>query len=137
MARLGDNSIPELPSELGITLPAEQRQPTAFLVQINLDKVNVESAAANGTLAGLTGTLEFSSEAGLQTFAGVMDAKSAGFNVSGNFTTYSSQAFPVTLFKTDERQASAGPPPTFTDPFTNAGFADFGTTGTRLRNLVP
>lgn len=126
---IGDDTIPEPPPELGITLTAEQRKPTEFKVRINLARVNVAGLPANGAAAGLTGTLEFSSDAGLRTFAGILDAKAAGFRGSGDYIYYGNQAFPLALFKSEERQTNAGPPPTFNDPFTNKAYADFGATG--------
>ena len=127
---IGDDTIPAPPPELGITLTAEQRKPTQFKVRINLAKVNLAGLRANGTAVGLTDTLEFSSDAGMRTFAGILDAKAAGFRASGDYIYQGDQGFPVTLFATQERMTSGGPPPTFNDPFTNAGYTtDFGTTG--------
>lgn len=126
---IDDDTIPEPPPELGITLTAEQRKPTQFKVRINLARVNVTGLPANGAAVGLTGTLEFSSEAGMRTFAGILDARAAGFRASGDYISYGHQAFPLTMFKTEERQINAGPPPTFNDPFKNPAYADFGATG--------
>ena len=126
---IGDDTIPVPPSELGITLTVEQRKPTEFKVRINLARVNIAGLSANAAAVKLIGNLEFSSEAGMRTFAGILDAKAAGFRASGDFIYYGNQAFPLALFKTDERQTNAGPPPTFNDPFTNRAYADFGATG--------
>lgn len=126
---VSDDTIPEPPAELGITLTAEQRKPSEFKVRINPARANVAGLSANSAAAGLTGRLEFSSEAGLRTVAAILDAKAAGFGASGDYIYYGHQAFPLTLFKTEERQTNAGPPPTFNDPFVNAAYTDFGTTG--------
>jgi hypothetical protein len=125
---IANDTIPEPPPDLGITLTAEQRKATQFKVRINLAKVNVAGIGANGAAAGLTGKLEFSSEAALQTFAAILDAKAAGFGASGDYIYYGSQISPLTLFKTEERQINLGPPPTFNDPFTNPAYADFKAT---------
>ena len=108
---IANDTIPEPPPDLGITLTAEQRKATQFKVRINLAKVNVAGIGANGAAAGLTGKLEFSSEAALQTFAAILDAKAAGFGASGDYIYYGSQISPLTLFKTEERQTNVGPPP--------------------------
>lgn len=85
---ISDDTIPEPPPALGITLTAEQRRPTEYLVQINLAKVDVSSFATNATAAGLNGVMEFSSQAGLQTLAGVADAVAAGFDASPEYLSY-------------------------------------------------
>jgi hypothetical protein len=113
---------------LGITLTAEQRKPTHFKIRINLTKANVAGLSANGRAAGFNGTLEFSSDAGLRTFACIVEAKTAGLIATGDVVAYGNQIFPVTLFKTEERQVS-GPPAKFNDPFKNPAYADFGATG--------
>ena len=126
---VGDDTIPEPPPELGITLTAEERKPAQFKVRINLAKANADRMSANASAAGLTGQLTFSSDAGMRTFACALDATAAGFRVSRDYVYNSDQAFPVALFATQERQTNPGPPPTFNDPFTNKAYADFGTTG--------
>jgi hypothetical protein len=126
---ISDDTIPQPPAELGITLTAEQRQPTQYKIRINVAKLNVAAMPANGAAVGLTGTLEFSSDAGLRTFAAILDAKAAGFRTSGDYIYKGNQGFPVALFATQERQTNAGPPPTFNDPFSNPGYTDFGATG--------
>jgi hypothetical protein len=123
---VGDDTIPEPPPELGITLTAGERKPTQFKVRINLAKANAEGMSANAAAAGLRGRLAFSSDAGLRTVACILDASAAGFRVSGDYIYRGDQTFPVALFATQERQTNPGPPPTFNDPFTNAAYTDFG-----------
>jgi len=133
---VGDDTIPEPPPERGITLTAEERKPTAFKVRINLAKANAERMSANAAAAGLTGRMTFSSDAGLRTFACAVDATVAGFRVSRDYVYHSDQAFPVTLFSSQERQTNPGSlPPTFNDPFTISAYKDFGTTGNQSNVL--
>ncbi len=133
---IADDTIPVPPRELGITLTAEQRKPTEFKVCINLSKVNLGGLAAHGAAVGLSGKLEFSSAAGMRTLAAILDAKAAGFRASGDYISYGDQSFPLTLFSTQERQTKAGPPPSFNDPFTNAGYGDFGAAGNTNQSNV-
>lgn len=120
---VSDDTVPEPPAALGITLTEEQRRPTEYLVRINLAKVDVSNFVENGTLAGLAGVMEFSSQAGLQTLAGVADAVAAGFDASPEYVSYADQAFPMTIFSTQERPDGAGG---FTDAFATTRFQASG-----------
>lgn len=115
---IGDDTVPEPPPELGISLSAKQRKPTRFKIRIPLTDDSIGQVNSNSTKAGLTGTLSFSSHSGMQTFASIIDAAAAGFRVSGDFITQSSQAFPVTLLSAAENSG--------TDPF--QAFTDYGAT---------
>jgi len=84
---LRDDTIPEPPPSLGITLTADQRGPKEYLVRINLSKVDVANFTTNATAAGLTGILEFSSQNGLQTLAAVADAVATGFDASPDYVS--------------------------------------------------
>jgi hypothetical protein len=119
---LGDDTIPEPPPELGITLTPEQRKPTEFIVRINLATVDTSAFEINATVAGLTGMLEFSSESGFQTLAGVADAVAAGFDASPDYVDYKQQ-FPAPLLSTEERSNGAGG---WNDALTTARFAETG-----------
>ncbi len=120
---ISDNTIPEPPSSLGITLTPEQRQATEYLVRINLAKVDPEGFAADAAAVGMGGLLEFSSQDALLTLAGVTDALAAGFDVSPNYLSYPSQIFPTTLLRTDERPIGAGG---FTNAFDTTRFQSTG-----------
>lgn len=126
---LGDDKLPEPPPEMGVALSDEQRQPTQYTVRINLAKVNVSALPANADKVGLRGRLEFSSQAAMQTLSAIVEAKAAGFRATADYVYEGHQAFPQALFSTQERQTSAGPPIVYTDPFTAAGYSDFGATG--------
>ncbi len=122
-----DNTIPEPPPELGITLTDEQRKPSEFVVRIDLAKVDTSSVAANASAAGLTGVLEFSSDAGLRTFAGNLEAKALGFTTVSDWVSHADQVpLPVgayeVLLSTQEQPTGA----TFQDSFTEPRY---GTTG--------
>jgi hypothetical protein len=82
---IDDNAIPEPPAELGITLTDDQRQPTEYLVRVSLASADASDLPANAARAGLEGVIEFSSQAGAQTFSTILDAKAAGFDASGNW----------------------------------------------------
>lgn len=131
-AVIRDNTIPPPPPELGITLTDAQRRPTEFVVRIDLASVDVSSLLVDGAAADLSGVLEFSSQAAMQTFAAVFDAKAAGFRAHVDYVYEGHQAFPNTLFRTSERPVlPATVPPTFVDPFTATASADFGTGGSQ------
>ncbi len=120
---VSDDTIPEPPASLGITLTAEERKPTEYLVRINLAKVDLSTFIANASATGLTGVMEFSSQAGLLTLAGVADAVAAGFDASLEFISYPNQTFPLTLLNTRERPDGAGG---FTDAFATTRFQTGG-----------
>jgi hypothetical protein len=116
---ISDDTIPQAPAALGIVLTDEQRKPVEYLVRINLDKVEPGGLAANGNAAGITGLFEFSSQAGLLTFAAVADAVAVGFDASPEYVSFPDQAFPLTLLNTQERPDGMGG---FADAFTTTRF---------------
>jgi len=124
---IDDDTIPVPPPELGITLTDEERAPTEFVVRINVDEVDLADLRANAAAVGLSGILDFSSDAGLRTFACVLDAKAAGFTAGANYISQGSQALPVgatgVYFNTQERATSPG---VFTDAFTEPRFGAAG-----------
>lgn len=125
---VGDDTIPQAPKELGLTLTAEQRKPTQWKVAIDPSKANVAALAANAAKAHLVGRVAFSSERGLQTIAALLDAKAAGFRVSASYIQRGHQVvFPTTLFATQEVTRN-GPPRTVDDPFTSSPYVDYGAT---------
>lgn len=119
---VGDDTIPEPPANLGITLTAEQRKATRYLVNINLAKVDVAGFAEDAAKVGIGGLLEISSQEALLTLAGATDALAEGFSVSPNYIYYPSQTFPITLLRTSERPSGGG----FTDAFTTTRFKSTG-----------
>lgn len=119
---IGDDTVPEPPASLGITLTPEQRTATEFLVRINLARVDPAGFAADAAAVGMGGLLEFSSRDGLLTIAGATDALAAGFDVSPNYLSYPNQTFPSPLFRTDERRGGGG----FTDAFATTRFQSTG-----------
>lgn len=120
---IGDNTIPEPPASLGITLTPEERAPTEYLVRINLAKVDPDGFAADAAAVGMGGLLELSSQDALLTLAGATDALAAGFDVSPNYVSYPSQTFPSALLRTDERPDGAGG---FTNAFNTTRFQSTG-----------
>ena len=100
---IADNTIPLPPPELGVTVTPEQRKPTEFVVQVELDSVDLDSLAEDARAAGLDEPMVFSSEAGLKTFARVLEARAAGFASALEHVTEPQQAFPQTLFASVER----------------------------------
>jgi len=117
-----DNSVPALPAAFGVTLTDAQRAPTEYLVRIDLSRVDVSRFDRLAARAGWQGTVQFSSDAGLRTFAGALDARDQGFRADANFVFQEQQAFPVapgglplTLLTTNERPNGPG---AFTDALT-------------------
>jgi hypothetical protein len=119
---MGDDAIPEPPANLGITLTAEQRKATKYVVSINLAKVDAAGFADDAAKVGMGGLLEMSSQEALLTLAGATDALAEGFSVSPNYIYYPSQTFPMTLLRTNERPSGAG----FTDAFATSRFMSTG-----------
>jgi Subtilase family len=98
-----DNTVPEPPEGLGITLTPEERKATEYLVRFNLAALDISHLKEDAAKVGLGGLLELSSDEALRTLAGITDAAAAGFSVSANFAYYPDQAFPTPLFRTNER----------------------------------
>ena len=125
---IGDDTIPEPPARLGISLTAEQRAPTEYLVRINLSRVDPSTFPADAAVVGLGGPLEFSSQDAMLSMAAVANAVAQGFSVSPNYVEYPG-AFPRTLISAKERPDGLGG---FVDPFTAAGsWSRFWTTGSQ------
>ena len=110
-----DDRLPPLPPQFGIALTDGQRAPTEHLVRIDLSRVDPSRFGALARRAGWGGAMEFSSEAGLRTFTGALDARAQGFRADANFLYTDHQAFPaapaalpLALFSSSERTA----PPT-------------------------
>jgi Subtilase family len=133
---VGDDALPQLPADFGITLTPEQRKPLHFKIRLALTDEHLRAVAANSAAAGLTGALRFSSRAGLQTFATVIAAAAAGFHVSGDFISHADQAFPVTLLQTQERAKPPAAGGGFDDAFTDPAYADFGSSGNASNVLL-
>lgn len=119
---LADDTIPEPPANLGITLTPEQRKPTEYLVRINLAKVNTATFAADAAQIGLGGGFDFSSEDGLRTLAAVTNAAATGFSAAPNYVEHPTQ-FPTPLLSTQERPSGGG---AFTDAFATTRFQSSG-----------
>lgn len=126
-----DDTIPAPPPRLGVTLTDDQRKPKEYVVRIDLSSVDTSTFAAKGAAKGLTGVLEFSSRAGLQTMAAVANASAAGLDVSPDFVSHPQQTFPITMFSTQERP-NTGPPGGFSDAFKTTRFG----TGGSLSNVI-
>jgi hypothetical protein len=127
---IDDDTIPEPPPELGITLTDEERQPTEYVVRINLAAVDTSVLPENAAAAGLQGVIEFSSDAGVQTFAALLDAKAAGFDASGNWVEQQSQIPSIAgsfgaFFNTRERP-NAAPAVGFKDGFAEPRYGAAG-----------
>lgn len=120
-----DDTIPAPPPHLGVTLTDDQRKPKEYVVRIDLAGVGTSTFAAKGAAKGLTGVLEFSSRAGLQTMAVVADASATGLDVSPDFVSHPQQSFPITMFSTQERSNPA-PAGGFSDAFTTTRFGTGG-----------
>jgi hypothetical protein len=85
---IGDDIAAEPPAGGDAVPGAKPRKPAEFQVRINLAKVDLARLPGTGSAAGLTGKLEFSSEAGMRTFAGVLDARAAGFRAEGDYISH-------------------------------------------------
>lgn len=110
---VSDNTIPLPPAELGITLTDEERKPTEFVVAVSLDGTALSELRANARSAGLSQDITFSSAAGLETFARVLEARADGFDAALDHVTNPQQAFPQTMFSSVERAAN---PDAFPEP---------------------
>lgn len=119
---IGDNSVPEPPANLGITLTPEQRKATEYLVKINLAKVDLAGFKDDAAKVGMGGLLEVSSQDALLTLVGAADALAEGFSASPNYLDYPQQAFPTALLSTQERPSGGG----FTNAFTTTRFQSTG-----------
>ncbi len=136
---ISDDSIPEPPANLGITLTPEQRKATEYLVKINLTNVDLAGLKEDAAKVGIGGLLEVSSQEGLLTLAGATDALAEGFSVSPNYLYYSNQTFPTTLLSTEERPINNNDMAPFTDAFTEdlrpgspkPGYSRFWATGSQ------
>lgn len=127
---IDDDTIPEPPPELGITLTDEERRPTEYVVRVNLAAVDTSALPENAAAAGLEGVIEFSTEAGVQTFAAILDAKAAGFDAAGNWIVQQSQIPSIpgafgAFFNTRER-ANAAPAGGFKDGFAEPRYGSAG-----------
>ena len=116
---IGDNTIPEPPASLGVTLSAEQRKANEFLVHINIAKVDTSTFVSDAAKVGIGGLMELSSQDGLLTLAGAASALAAGFDVSLNSLNYPTQTFPLPLLNTQERAQAGGG---FDDAFNTTRF---------------
>jgi hypothetical protein len=103
---VSDNTIPAPPPELGITLTEEQRKPTEFVVAVSLAGADLGGLRANARSAGLDQPIAFSSEAGLKTFARLLEARAAGFSAQLDGVAEPQQAVPQTMFSSGERPAN-------------------------------
>lgn len=125
---VSDDSVPEPPAELGITLSPAQRQATRFLVTINLARVDLSTFPADAAAVGLGGDLDVSTEDGLRTLAAAASAASAGFSSSPNYVDRPA-AFPHKMLLTQERSTGPG---AFTDAFTaSPNWSRFWTSGSQ------
>ncbi len=111
---VSDDSVPEPPPEVGITLSAAQRQATRYLVRINLARVDLSTFPADAAAVGLGGDLDVSTEDGLRTVAAAASAASTGFTASPNYVDRPT-GFPHKMLFTQERSTPGG---AFTDAFT-------------------
>jgi len=111
------NALPALPPSWNVKLTEQDRKPTTFVVRVDLARVDLLRLPANARLAGIHETLEFSSDAGLKTFAVALDARAAGFRALGNFIDEPHQSFPQVTFSTRERPTGAPGSGTFDDAF--------------------
>jgi hypothetical protein len=79
---------------------------------MNLAAVDAAEFTAGAAILEIDGVMEFSSQEGLLTIAGVVDALAAGFDATANYMSYPSQVFfPTPLFQTQE-----GPNPPLLNP---------------------
>lgn len=126
---ISNNTVPEPPASLGIELTPDDRKATEYLVAINLTRVNPDSFADDAAAIGMGGFLEISSQDGLLTLAAITNAVATGFDASPNYVAYPTQAFPLTLLRTEERPAGGG----FRDAFDTTRFQ---TTGSRSNVIL-
>ncbi|MEZ6085226.1 MAG: hypothetical protein R3E58_15135 [Phycisphaerae bacterium] len=130
---IDDDTIPVPPEELGITLTDEERAPTEYVVRVNVDTADLANLEANASILGLPGRLEFTSQAGMATFACVLDAKVSGFDAGTNDVYQATQALPVGAYGVYfNSQESPTGPMTYTDAFAEPRF---GSTGSQSRSL--
>ena len=131
-----DDTIPAPPPHLGVdaprTISASRRNTSCG---IDLAGVDTSTFAAKGAAKGLTGVLEFSSRAGLQTMAAVANASATGLDVSPDFVSHPQQTFPITMFSTQERPNPA-PAGGFSDAFTTTRFGIGGSQSRRHPGLA-
>ena len=102
---IGDDHVPDAPASLGITLTDAQRQPTEYLVRIDLSRVDPAAFPSDGAKVGVGGEVTLSSQDGLLSLAAVANASAHDFTVAPNWIDHPSQsgAFPRTLLATREQ----------------------------------
>ena len=124
---IDDDTIPVPPEELGITLTDEERAPSKYVVRVNADTADLANLEANASILGLPGRLEFTSQAGMATFACVLDAKVSGFDAGTNDVYQATQALPVGAYGVYfNSQESPTGPMTYTDAFAEPRFGSTG-----------
>ena len=124
---LTDDSIPEPPASLGVTLTAAQRQARTFLVRINLAAA-VDQLHHRRRRNRTGGAAVFSSEDGLRSMAIVTNALASGYDAAPN-NLAGQDVFPSILLKTEERAVMAGGS---TIPFTaTPNYSRFWATGSQ------
>jgi hypothetical protein len=103
---ISDDTVPEPPASLGVTLTEAQRQATEYLVRINLARVDASTFAADAAALGLYGTMDFSSQDALLSMAAVTNAAAVGFDAAPNSWNIPPPS-PRTLLVTQERPAGS------------------------------
>ncbi len=125
---IGDDSVPEPPASLGVSLTAAQRQAQSYLVRINTAAVSTGTFATDAAAMGLGGTVEFSSDDALRSMAAVTSATAAGFNAAPDRLEHP-QDFPSILLSTEERPVPGG---NYLDAFTaTPDWSRFWTSGSQ------
>jgi hypothetical protein len=112
---VSSNEIPEPPTELGISLSAEQRRANEYTVEVNTAKIDSTGFVADAAKIELGGTFLFSSNDGLKLLALVTKELAAGVAAVPNYIAEPHQI----LLRTQEQPTGTN---VYDDAFQNASF---------------
>ena len=92
---VGDDSVPQPPPELGITMPPEYLIPTQYTVRVTLFP-DTASFQSDAWLRGTRGSYKFSSEEAVKLMALATQAVLSGTKVMPNWVSYGNEMLHVT-----------------------------------------
>lgn len=82
---LENDAVPDPPPSLGITLTADEKAPTSYLIRLDPTSFPLDHFESDAEAAGFGGAHGFSSDAAARLFALIMNERSAGLDASPNY----------------------------------------------------